>query len=169
MKIGRGQINAMRLRIERHRPRAPFCLQRLHDAQFLRRFFFQNIRHTFTAGGKDKLRRIIEGRAIHARANRRGPDDFARLRIEHRHHLVVTGGENPMMRGVKRDPARFFTGRERPMRHHFVFGGIDRGHFALVFDVDSKRGRPRNRPRQIPARPRAKLWRQLSTSWRRSR
>jgi len=101
----------MRLRIERHRPRAPFCLQRLHDAQFLGRFFFQNIRHTFSAGGKNQLRRIIKGRAIHARANRRGPNDFSRLRIEHRHYLVVTGGKNPVMRGIKRDPARFFTWR----------------------------------------------------------
>ena len=81
----------MRLRFERHRPGAPFCWQRLHNAQFFRRFFFQNIRHAFTTGSEDKLRRIIKGRTIYARANRRRPDDFARLRIEHRHHLVLTG------------------------------------------------------------------------------
>ena len=39
-------------------------------------------------------------------------------------------------RRVERDPARFFTGRERPMCHHFVFHGIDGHDFAFVFDID---------------------------------
>jgi len=125
----------MRLRIERHRSRAPICWHRLHHAKFLRRFFFQDIRHAFSTGSKDQLRRIIKGRAIHACANRRGPNDFSRLRIEHCHHFVVTGGKDPVMRGIKRDPAWFFTGRYRPMRRHFVLGGIDRDYFAFVFDI----------------------------------
>ena len=74
-----------------------------------------------------------------------------------------------MMRGIKRDPARFFTGRERPMRHDFVFGGIDRRDFAFVFDVDvnaAGRGIDRGKFR---ARPRAESWRPLSASSRQSR
>ena len=92
------------------------------------------------------------------------PDDFARLRIEHRDYLVATGGENPMMRGVERDPARFFTGRERPARHHFAFGGVDRGQFAFVFDVDINASAAGSTAANSGSPP-AKSLRQPSGSW----
>ena len=64
-----------------------------------------------------------------------------------------------MMRRVQRDPARLFPGRERPVRHHFVFRGIDHCHLALVLDVDiDPAGRAIDRRRTPDSRP-AESWR----------
>ena len=44
-----GQINPMRFRIERHRARTAFGLERLHDGKFVRCFLFRDGRRAFTA------------------------------------------------------------------------------------------------------------------------
>ncbi len=62
--------------------------------------------------------------------------DLAGISVEHFHHLVVAGGEEPMMRSIKRDAGRFFSGRERPMRHDFMLRGVDHCDFAFVLEVN---------------------------------
>ena len=106
----------MRAWIERHRACARFCFQRLHDREFLRRFLFCDCSRAIATGRERELRRVIERAPIYTGADWDSPDNFARLGVEHCHHLIVTAGKQAMMRRIEGDAAWLFARCDRPTR-----------------------------------------------------
>ena len=94
-----------------------------------------NRHRAFAARSECELRRIVERAAVRAGADRNICDHFAAFRVEHHHHLVVTGREQTMMRRVERNAGRFFPRRERPIRDHFMLRAVDHRDCAFIFDV----------------------------------
>ena len=111
------------------------CLQRLHDRELVRRFLFRDRRYTFAAGGKGKLRLVIERTTIRAGTDRNSRNNLAGFSVQHHEHLVVTRSEQSMMHRIQRDTGWFFARRDRPARHYFVLRRVDRHRLALVFEI----------------------------------
>ena len=87
------------------------------------------------AGAEGKLSFGIELRRVHALPDGHAGHYFAVRAIHHHHHLVAATQEQPLVRAVERHARRFFARCDRPRVHHFMFRGIDRHDFALVFEV----------------------------------
>src|SRR5205823_14544937 len=89
----------------------------------------------FTIRIEYEARILIKGRSVYMIADGSCGDDFAGIRVHHRHHLTSTADEYPTVRPVHCHTGRGFARRQRPMLIDGELARIDFHQFALVFEI----------------------------------
>ena len=76
-ELGAGQVDLVRLGVERHRPRARLGLERLHHRQLVRRVLMRDGHRAVAAGAEGELGAAVELGRVHALPDGHAGHDLA--------------------------------------------------------------------------------------------